>query len=54
MPEQEIYQRFMDWLKQTWWGLPESDYLLPLIMSQYTPEEAYLLTDMPFSGTNLE
>ncbi|MBL7209089.1 MAG: 4Fe-4S binding protein [Dehalococcoidia bacterium] len=54
MTEQEIYQRFMDWLKQTWWGLPEADELVPLIMAQYTPEEASLLTGMPFSGTNRE
>jgi len=48
--EEEIYQRFMDWLRQTWWGLPESDYLVPLIKSHYTPGEASLLTGMPFSG----
>jgi formate hydrogenlyase subunit 6/NADH:ubiquinone oxidoreductase subunit I len=52
--EREIYQRFMDWLKQTWWGLPETDYTLPLIRAQYTPEEASLLTGMPFSGKSLE
>jgi NAD-dependent dihydropyrimidine dehydrogenase PreA subunit len=52
--EQEVYQRFMDSLRQTWWGLPESDYLVPLIKAQYTPEEALLLTGMPFSGKNLE
>ena len=23
MSEQEIYRSFMDWLKQTWYGLPE-------------------------------
>ncbi len=54
MSEQEIYERFMDWLKQTWWGLPEADELVPLIMATYTPEEASLLTGMPFSGRNLE
>ncbi|MFC1990248.1 hypothetical protein ACFLVW_06845, partial [Chloroflexota bacterium] len=54
MPEQQIYLRFIDWLKQTWWGLPEADELMPLIMASYTPEEASLLTGMPFSGKNLE
>ena len=49
MSQQEIYQHFMDWLKQTWWGLPEADELVPLIMAQYTPEEASPLTGMPFS-----
>ncbi len=52
--EQEVYTRFMDWLKQSWYGLPESEYLLPLIMAIYSPEEASLLTGMPFSGRNLE
>lgn len=52
--QEEIYQRFMDWLRQTWWGLPDSDYLMPLIKTHYTPEEASLLTGMPFSGKNLE
>ena len=54
MSEQEVYVRFMDWLKQTWYGLPEADELVPLIMATYTPEEASLLTGMPFSGRNLE
>jgi len=54
MSEQEIYQRFMDWLKQTLWGLSETDELVPLIGATYTPEEASLLTGMPFSGRNLE
>jgi len=54
MSEQEIYQRFMDWLKQTWWGLPEADELVPLVMTTYTPEEASLLTGMPLSGRNFE
>lgn len=51
---QQVYQHFMDWLRQTWWGLPETDYILPLIRAQYTPEEASLLTGMPFSGKRLE
>ena len=54
MSEQEIYQRFIDWLKQAWWDLPEADELMPLIMATYTPEEASLLTGMPFSGRDLE
>jgi len=54
MTDQKIYERFMDWLKQTWWGLPEADELVPLVMATYTPEEASLLTGMPFSGKNLE
>ena len=53
MSEQEIYQRFIDWLRQPPWELPETEELMPLMMTAYTPEEAELLTGMPFSGKNL-
>jgi len=54
MSEQETYQRFIDWMKQAWWNLPEADELMPLMMATFTPKEASLLTGMPFSGRNLE
>ena len=54
MSEQEIYQAFIDWERQNWVGLPEVDELMPLVMATYTPEEASLLTGMPFGGRNLE
>lgn len=54
MSEEEIYERLRDWLKKTWNALPETDELLPLIKATYTPEEASILIDMPFSGRNLE
>jgi len=54
MSEQEVYQRFIDRLRQTWWGVPDADELMPLVMATYTPEEASLLTGMPPSASNLE
>lgn len=51
---EEIYLHFANWLKQTWWGLPETAYTLPLIKAHYTPEEAAFLTGIPFSGKSLE
>ncbi|CAB1077888.1 hypothetical protein D1AOALGA4SA_5664 [Olavius algarvensis Delta 1 endosymbiont] len=54
MSEQEIYQDFIAWLGQTWWGLPESDQLMPLIKARYATEEAAFLTGVPFSGNSLE
>ena len=54
MSEQEIYRKFIDWLGKTWWGLPDSERLLPLIKARYTPEEAEFLTGFPFSGRSLE
>jgi len=53
MPEKEIYQRLIHWLNQTWCGRPPAAELLPLIENCYTPEEAELLTGMPFSGRSL-
>jgi len=54
MSEQEVYQNFIDWLGKTWWGLPDSEQLLPLIKARYTAEEAKFLTGFPFSGRSLE
>lgn len=54
MSEEKIYEQLRDWLKQTWNDLPEAEELLPLIQATYTPQEALLLTGMPFKGMNLE
>ena len=54
MSDQEVYRRFIKWLDKAWWGLPESDHLMPTIKAFYTPEEASLLTGIPFSSRSLE
>jgi len=36
MTEPEIYRDFIAWLGKTWWGLPDSDQLMPLIKTRYT------------------
>ena len=54
MSQEAIYQKFIQWLGKTWWQLPESDQLLPMIKARYTPEEAEFLTGFPFSGRSLE
>lgn len=48
MLEQEIYEKLVDWLGKTWWGLPDSDQLMPIIRARYTLEEAEFLTGMRF------
>jgi Na+-translocating ferredoxin:NAD+ oxidoreductase RNF subunit RnfB len=53
MSNQEVYARLIEWLNGAWWGLPDSEHLMPTIMTFYTPEEAALLTGIPFAGTNL-
>lgn len=54
MSDQEVYTRFIEWLGKTWWRLPKSEHLIPTVKAFYTPEEAELLTDMPFKGRPLE
>lgn len=48
--EQElaVYTRFIEWLKQSWYGVPDSDILMKYVAARYTPEDALLLTGMPF------
>jgi len=52
--EKEIYQELIDWLRKAWWGLPDSEHLMPTVRAFYNPEEAALLTGIPFSGQSLE
>jgi hypothetical protein len=54
MSEEEIYRRFIEWMKKSWYGLPEAEEMIPLIKTRYTPEEASLLTGLPYSPTELE
>lgn len=56
MSTEEIYQGFIDWLRQIGrgHGLPEADEVMPLIQAACTPDEASLLTGIPFSGKYLE
>jgi Na+-translocating ferredoxin:NAD+ oxidoreductase subunit B len=54
MSVNEIYSRFIDWLDKGWWHLPASEHLLPSIEAFFTPEEAVLLTGLPFKPTELK
>jgi|GEM_PF-5400339 len=42
--ENEIYEKFIKYLGKTWWGLPESKELVPIIKERYTVEDADFLT----------
>lgn len=35
MSDEEIYQKFIDWLGKTWWGLTPSKMLMPLMKARY-------------------
>lgn len=54
MDEQSIYDNFIKWLDKTWWKLPESEHLRPMIKANYTPEEAEFLTGIPFSSQTFD
>jgi len=51
--DREIYAGLIDWLKKSWYGVPDSDVLLPYVAERYTPEEAALLNGMPFAPKTL-
>jgi Na+-translocating ferredoxin:NAD+ oxidoreductase subunit B len=55
IPEKDrvIYENFITWLKQSWYGVPDSDVLLPYVATRYTPKEAAFLTGMPFAPKTL-
>jgi len=56
MTEQECvtYVNFIEWLNKSWYGAPDSDVLLPYIAARYTPEEALLLTGMPYAPKTID
>ena len=51
---EKIYEGLVEWLRKAWWGLPDSEHLMPTMKAFYSPEEAALLTGLPFKSTNLE
>jgi len=50
MREAEIYEQFTDWLGKSWWELPASEALMPMITSYISVEDAAFLTKMPHSA----
>jgi formate hydrogenlyase subunit 6/NADH:ubiquinone oxidoreductase subunit I len=54
MTDEEVYERFVEWLRSYGAFVPESEELLPLVRACYRPEEARLLTGMPFAPLDLE
>jgi Na+-translocating ferredoxin:NAD+ oxidoreductase subunit B len=50
----DIYDKFISWLKNSWYGVPDSNVLLLYVAARYTPEEAAFLTGMPFAPKTLD
>ncbi len=54
MTNDEIYQRFIDYVDNPVWKFTESEHKMPMITSFLTPEEAAFLTGFPLSSKTLE
>jgi formate hydrogenlyase subunit 6/NADH:ubiquinone oxidoreductase subunit I len=54
MTDNEAYERLAERLRDTWYGLPQADEVMPLLKAHHTPGEASLLAAIPFGGNNLE
>ncbi len=54
MTDQEIYQKFIDYMDNPIWEFTESKHKMPMIASFITPEEANFLTGFPFIDTSLK
>jgi ferredoxin len=50
----QVYARFIEWLRTAWCELPDATSLLPAIRAQYSAEEAAFLTGVPLQGRTLE
>ncbi len=54
MSEQEIYQKFIEYMNNPVWEFTKSVHLMPMIKAFLTPEEAEFLTGFPQSSQTLE
>jgi len=52
--DKQIYLKFIEWQRKSWYGVPGGEKLLPVIAAKYTPAEAEFLTGIPFSPKNLD
>ena len=48
------YKNLIDHYKNWIFGLPDSEYLLPMLEARFTPEEAQILAQIPFIGHPIE
>ena len=54
MTDQEIYQKFIDYIDNPIMGFPKSEHMMPMITSFITPEEAEFMTGFPTSAASLD
>jgi electron transport complex protein RnfB len=54
MSDDAVYRDLLEWLNQAWYKLTDADERMPFLKTRYTPEEATLLTGMPWSTKTLD
>ncbi|MHA2126074.1 MAG: 4Fe-4S binding protein [Promethearchaeota archaeon] len=54
MAEADSYKGLIDHYREWIFGLPDSEYLLPMLKARFTPEEAQFLAQLPFIGHPVE
>ncbi len=54
MDETKVYEKFIEWFRPSPMSFPDSEDFVELIKVRYTPEDAELLTDIPFKGKTIE
>jgi ferredoxin len=48
--EQGVYEKLHEWLKTSFSGMVDSEEVIPMLEARYTPEEAEILTGLPFTN----
>ena len=54
MSNEELYQKFIEWVGNPAWRFVESEHLMPMITSFITPEEAEFIIGFPREDTSLD
>jgi Na+-translocating ferredoxin:NAD+ oxidoreductase subunit B len=54
MTDREIYRRLIEWMNHPIMEWTESEWMMPMITSYISPEEAQFLIGIPMSGKSLE
>ncbi len=54
MTDQEIYQKFIEYMDNPFWKFTESEHKMSMITSLINPEEAAFLTGFPMTGMTIE
>ena len=54
MSDADSYKILIDHYREWMFGLPDSEYLLPMLKARFSPEDAQFLSQLPFIGHNVE